>query len=285
MRLSPVLAALFAALWALFRLLPQAPAADSAEAILEKAIEAQGGRAIGGLIADLEVRAETTVYKNASMVTLNVVQKLKLDGKKRKFRSETEIIGEDPSIRATDGARSWQKKGSRHVELDPVDFPQDLEELERDRDLLETCARAFALENLKGEGVRFERLPDEKAKDGDGGPTTARLRRVPPAPTAESARRGAASALDRPMVLSIELGTWRLAGVELEEAGDSSPRRSIQFAGRVKADRVTVAGKSAEPLFVPHEIHVVTRGKIESDTYLKQVSINSGIDDAEFTPK
>lgn len=252
----------------------------TADEILDRAAAAQGGRAIGGPVKELLLEAESIVYKEKSRVQLDVRQMMKLDGSRKKFRSETEILKEGASIRATDGSRPWQQKGKNVTPLTRVDFPQDLEELERDIDFLETCARAFAIENLKGDGIRFERLPDE-SRDGM---TAMRLRRVPAPPSnggGAAATGDAASALERPLVLFIEAGTYRLLGVELEESPPDAPRRNICFTGRAKNVKI---GKAAdETLVVPHKIALFTRDRLDSETWIDSVEINPGLDDAAFT--
>ncbi len=254
---------------------PEGAASLSAGEILERAIVAQGGRAIGGPVQDVTIVAEAIVYKGDSRTTLDVTEHLKLDGGREKFLQKMNVIGETDTIRATDGTVAWLKKGDRPTVLSRADFAKDLDELERDKDLLATCVRAFALENLKGEGVVFERLPDV-TRDGL---SSHRIRRIP-GPSAAAHPAAAAGALDRPAILYIETGTHRLLGVELEEGGDDAPRRNICFWGVAK--KVRIGGRPSSQLAVPWSIALYTRDGIESETYLIEVSINEGLEDSLF---
>jgi len=234
------------------------------ERVLERAIDAQGGRGLSADIREVDGRFDVVSYDEGHRIEAKVRQSWRRapEGGEDRFRSEvTEQGAGEWSIKGFDGKNYWLRDAKRTLLLRGRDYRRDREQIEKDRETLRNTIDFFFLEGLRRKGASFREVADAEA-DVVG---------------LERTREG-----ERTMRLFFDRNDFRLVRVVLLPWEADARTVTFRLSGRCR--RVSRGGKPLEPLHVPQSIKVFfnDESRPNTDTFIQEIRINPGLPEGFF---
>jgi hypothetical protein len=234
--------------------------------ILDRAIQAQGGRGLGTRIRAIDGRFEVISNEDGHRFEAKVRQSYRRteDGKEQ-FRSEIRERGAGEwAVKGFDGKDYWLRDSKRALRLRGREYRQDIRQIQQDIEYLRNTIDFFFLENLTGEGVRFRRLAPS---DGEEARESVLER------TAEG---------QRTMRLHFDAKDHRLTRVVLLPWDDDPRTVTFRMSGRCGS--VYLGDERLEELFVPRYIKVFYDDETtpSTDSFVNEIRINGDLPEDLF---